>query len=103
MADSFRIDVAGIDCWVSFNPRLECPTGTPVEGAVVTGYTGERSIHLRDYPINQRVLLHEVLHRAIQTHEGEGEESLVRHLTMALWDMGWRWDREAATGGERDG
>lgn len=88
----FRIDVPEIDCRVVFDSRLE-------HRGIVRNAVGTREIALREY--DERVLLHEVLHRIIQTgnsvwvYDVEGHERLVQRLERGLWAMGWRWTERA--------
>jgi hypothetical protein len=83
----FRIEVEGIDCWVRHDPTLKTR-------GIVRNAPGCREIALREY--DERVLLHEVLHRLIQTQHPDWagsaiEERLVHGIELGLWEMGWRW------------
>lgn len=96
----FFLDTHGLNIEVVHDPELEH------RGILRSTAVCGREIALREY--DERVLLHEVLHRLIHTNPDQGvgfigepfplttdeQERLVAHLERGLWEMGWRWTKE---------
>lgn len=99
----FYLDAPGLDIRVVLDPHLEHRGIVRNTGNPAIPSEGGREIALLEP--DERVLLHEVLHRLVQTGPDYGfgfdgevgplsleqEERLVQHVERGLWEMGWRW------------